>query len=698
MSTAVDSMQPENKSNRLVVRDESADALSVARKKLLAFRRSQARAFFDAAATVAELEKELGGLTSQVNLFRWLQRDVGFSAAEARSCIDFNHQFAGAAAEEVGDALVEGCVSQEAIRAFVKCDWQSKSETLIRLRRGDRVHAVAVERIRRENLTRALPHETIVQRERRAYFGQAARKLGMKTKASLEREANDILELLKQRDALAKDSGTDSIEAAKQCDVTSAIQKKARKTLTSLKTLFGKSTPPRPSVRGFFEGGAAEAALAGSWHELERLRDGKLDELSLVPGSGVAYLAGKISSAVVHLGVRSPVPVVPENMKFVDIDAGVGGMALGLRAAGFLPAAVFTAGGRQKIDLKKNMPLWDIEDRFTVDVKGVYSRLATQDIDVLTSGRPWHSYTNRREYLNNALDAVSTINPKVFVFEGRPEDSKDQPLAASFEELGYDVNWHSIDLGQFGIAQSKPRELIVGTRWGLDVDIKMPIIEPPLPSGLGRSLARLMSEHARNSSEDPVDRKKFRKAVGKWLGKRWNAPIPEFPLPKHNVKKSGWAALGIDISGFKQRPPTPEEFKKPFKLSVSMLKVLQGFPDVWEAEREHSFRSHPVAVSFPPSAARMVGMAIHAAMKEVDFDYRRACEHRLVHEVTARDITGLPIRLLETIPVSEFVGDRSRVFRISAEEVEKRRQQDLDHWPELKEVDDPEYRQSFTLV
>lgn len=89
---------------------------------------------------------------------------------------------------------------------------------------------------------------------------------------------------------------------------------------------------------------------------------------------------------------RGRLSELPERrLRFVELCAGAGGMALGLEAAGFRPVAVVEIDKNAAATLRINRPAWNVivEDLRRVDFKPYRQ----QRIDLLVGGLPCQPYS-----------------------------------------------------------------------------------------------------------------------------------------------------------------------------------------------------------------------------------------------------------------------------------------------------------------
>lgn len=176
-----------------------------------------------------------------------------------------------------------------------------------------------------------------------------------------------------------------------------------------------------------------------------------------------------------------------EEIRFIDLFAGLGGTRLGFEAAceelGVKASCVFTSEIKSHAitSLKENFPENEIHGDITkIDAKDI------PDFDVLLAGFPCQSFSFAGKGLG-FLDTRGTLffdierilrqkKPKAFILENVEglvlhdrESTKDKTgktlrvILDVLNDLGYFTNWEVLDSKDFGVAQSRKRIYIVGT-------------------------------------------------------------------------------------------------------------------------------------------------------------------------------------------------------------------------------------------
>ncbi|TAU68268.1 hypothetical protein ELI45_10750 [Rhizobium ruizarguesonis] len=629
------------------------EMLHLAKHELLKLREKQSEYFLRAAKAVETLKAKLPD-SDRFNIATWLQKDVGFSASEAKSYVKFDAELSA------NSQLLQGKrVSPDAIRALIASDSKTRSECLVRIERDDQVDARVIEKARRSN-RRAVADLAI---QRRNLFQTAAVRVGFAVKDSLEAGAQSLLTLMNEltsdpvlkeadRRAQAHPTETEQLLRAKE-----ALASKASEVVRDFETLFGSTFPDRGNTSDILARGEMGASIVNAWHALKDLEAGNFAPFDVYETnrrptshrSCVQFIAGSRATASRIVQIAAYPEQMPYKPTFIDIDAGVGGTALGLEAAGFHAVALLAENFHVRNALKSNRSRWKLHeltregfaDTLSGALSSVRKNFGKIDIDVVTGGLPWHYHRNPERAataFENAITAVDRIRPRAFFFEGAPADVGRQRIARPFQDMGYDVKWHSIDADRYGVAQAKTYKILVGARNDLLKDLVIPVVNPPLRNSFADAIGDLVEERGRVHAAGSANRFRFDNAISSrraLCGDR-RAPLFENPDGSRNIAE--WLNdFRIDIRGYTNRPPTLNELENMdgFRLSTAMLKRIQGFPDLWNVEDGSSTNSWEVAGAVSPIVAKVMGIAILEAVTGVEFEHRALFQGRLLSPIPA---------------------------------------------------------------
>lgn len=304
----------------------------------------------------------------------------------------------------------------------------------------------------------------------------------------------------------------------------------------------------------------------------------------------------------------------------LEICAGAGGQALGLERAGFEHAGLVEIDAHACATLRLNRPGWNVVEG---DVRAFDGR-PFRGVDLLAGGVPCPPFSkagqqrgrdDERDLFPEALRLVEEVAPRAVMLEnvrGLLDDVFDdyrQGIEVRLQALGYRVGWRLLHASSFGVAQLRPRVVLVALRqpWAEGFRWPRPMAEPP-PS-VGEVLYDLVQEHG-------------------WAGAAaWRlhadqlAPTIVGGSKKHGGPdrgptraKKAWAALGVDGHGVADVAPAADFIGRP-RLTVRMVARLQGFPDDWQfyGSKTHAYRQ--VGNTFPPPVAEAVGRQVRAALE-----------------------------------------------------------------------------------
>lgn len=177
--------------------------------------------------------------------------------------------------------------------------------------------------------------------------------------------------------------------------------------------------------------------------------------------------------------------------KIIDLFAGVGGISLGFKKAGF----DVVAANEYKADIANTYIKNHLGTKMIIeDITKVRSSdllNGEKDIDVIVGGPPCQGFSMagrrirnsgtflndpRNELFKEFIRVVSDIRPKVFVMEnvaamlnihgGAVRDE----ILKKFEEIGYETKVHILLAADYGVPQLRKRAIFIGNRLGIDPD------------------------------------------------------------------------------------------------------------------------------------------------------------------------------------------------------------------------------------
>jgi DNA (cytosine-5)-methyltransferase 1 len=166
--------------------------------------------------------------------------------------------------------------------------------------------------------------------------------------------------------------------------------------------------------------------------------------------------------------------VQEENIRYVSLYSGCGGLDLGFEAAGFHQVASFDHDATALATLEKNLGS-RILNKDLSEPDGELIAVAAE-ADVLIAGPPCQGFSTagkndpkdyRNNHLVNVAEIASLARPKVVVIENvkgllNPANSHHfEKTIGTLESAGYSVEWAIHDIADYGVAQTRVRVLIV---------------------------------------------------------------------------------------------------------------------------------------------------------------------------------------------------------------------------------------------
>jgi DNA (cytosine-5)-methyltransferase 1 len=319
----------------------------------------------------------------------------------------------------------------------------------------------------------------------------------------------------------------------------------------------------------------------------------------------------------------------------LELCAGAGGQALGLEHAGFDHAAAVEIDADCCRTLRKNRPGWQVLNMDVRDLNGRNFR----GIDLLAAGVPCPPFSiagkqlgsdDERDLFPTALRLIEESKPKAVLIENvrglsnARFASYRKQVIERLRSLGYVPDWQVLNASDFGVAQLRPRFLLVAIAEKYASGFMWPTTGAPPPT-VGSILHDLMSARGWPGADEWAQKAN---SIGPTLvggSKKHGGP----DLGPTRAKRA-WAELGVDGHGVADLPPGLDFpiHNRP-KLTVRMTARLQGFVDEWEFVGRKTAAYRQVGNAFPPPVACAVASSIKQALKK-----RRSAAVRAVREPT----------------------------------------------------------------
>ncbi|WP_037809049.1 DNA cytosine methyltransferase [Streptomyces sp. NRRL S-1448] len=319
------------------------------------------------------------------------------------------------------------------------------------------------------------------------------------------------------------------------------------------------------------------------------------------------------------------------DLRFVDLCAGAGGLALGLEHAGFEPVLLLDKKSVSCDTLRWNRPRWQVLEADLLDfVPTRYQE--TYDVDLLSAGLPRvkSSATAARaeteaelRLLEATVYLAHAVQPRALLIENVPGlvNAPDfQPIRdfirKELDHLGYRFRWFVLNAADFGVPQDRKQGVLVALK-----ERYFDAFRPPRPTvrdhlSVGQALFPSM-------------------ALGGWRdADRWAAQaLTVAPtlvggsdgrggadLGPTGTKRA-WARMGVDGGTVADGVPGPDFVWAPetgrhgmVRITTDQAAILQGFPSDWAFAGKKTARYRQIGHASPPPVARALGLAIRAAL------------------------------------------------------------------------------------
>ena len=161
----------------------------------------------------------------------------------------------------------------------------------------------------------------------------------------------------------------------------------------------------------------------------------------------------------------------------IDLFAGCGGMTAGFKTHGFKPVLSVEwnlhAAATYAANFGESHTFWgDIDDALKGDIP---------EADIVIGGPPCQGFSNlgskdvndpRNKLWKRYLEVVERSNPKVFVIENVERFRKSSEFQLLLDEAnggmlsGYELSYGLLLAADYGVAQRRPRTIVIGSRVG----------------------------------------------------------------------------------------------------------------------------------------------------------------------------------------------------------------------------------------
>lgn len=312
-------------------------------------------------------------------------------------------------------------------------------------------------------------------------------------------------------------------------------------------------------------------------------------------------------------------------LRFVDVCAGAGGLALGFEKAGFEPVLLLDKKRIACETLRMNRPTWNVLEADLLDFDPAEHR-QTYDVDLLSAGLPRVKSSatvarieteEEQRLLEASVLLAHAIQPRALVIENVPglvdspkfESIRDF-IRKELEHLGYRFRWFVLNAADFGVPQDRKQGILVALK-----DEYFDAFEPPAPT---------VTKHL------PVG-PALRRSVGArgWPGAdAWAAQaISVAPTLVGGSDKRGgadlgptgskkaWARMRVNGGTVANEVPGPnDDVSGLITLTDAQAAILQAFPQEWQFAGKKTARYRQIGHASPPPVGTALGRAVATAL------------------------------------------------------------------------------------
>lgn len=300
-------------------------------------------------------------------------------------------------------------------------------------------------------------------------------------------------------------------------------------------------------------------------------------------------------------------------------------MGLGLSRAGFAHEAFVEIDEDACETLRANLATHFREPGQVLreDVASFDGRPFANKIDLFAGGVPCPPFSvaghqrgrdDKRDLFPHALRLIGQIMPRAVFLENVPGfasakfASYREKITLDLLSLGYETKISVLRAADFGVAQVRPRCLIVAMRPSDMAHFRWPEATTPTPVTVGEALLDMMASRCLPWP-----------GAQAWAA-RANRPAPTLVggSKKHGGADLGpsrarkaWAELGVNaLSLADEAPPALFPVDGHPRLTLDMCKRLQGFPDNYKIMGLKTSAYRQIGNALPPPVAQAVGREI----------------------------------------------------------------------------------------
>lgn len=327
-------------------------------------------------------------------------------------------------------------------------------------------------------------------------------------------------------------------------------------------------------------------------------------------------------------------------INYIDLFSGAGGMSLGFDQAGF--SNIFSNDIEPKFceTYQTNFPTHNLIQKDISKLSNQEIKLLTGDraVDVVIGGPPCQGFSiagnigrkfiddSRNQLFKEFARVVEVVQPKYFVMENvarlythnKGETRKE--IIELFKKMNYNVDCKIVNTAHFGIPQIRNRVLFIGNRISATIAFPTKTVENPisikdaidkLPKLKSGEKSKIPNHVAMNHSEQMLEKMSYVSDGGN-----------RTEIPKSIRPKSGDVRKYIRYKSSEPAVCVTGDMRKIFHysqnraLTVRELATLQTFPLDFEFKGSTISQQQQVGNSVPPILAKEIALTIKKMMKD----------------------------------------------------------------------------------
>jgi DNA (cytosine-5)-methyltransferase 1 len=343
-----------------------------------------------------------------------------------------------------------------------------------------------------------------------------------------------------------------------------------------------------------------------------------------------------------------------ENINFIDLFAGAGGLSCGLKMAGFNSIASVEIMEQAVATYNRNFG----EKNSPCNIrnedcrKELIEKTKSKHIHLISGGFPCQGFSlaghrivndERNSLYLEMLKIVAEIKPD-FVLMENVEGLRsmlgglvEQQIIEDYKNIGYEINVTVLNSADYGVPQIRKRVIFIGNRIGKKNLHPKPFLTPDnyktVEDGIARfsdipenkSINHIFTKHNEEMTKRLADLPEGQSLYGNysdaWKKVYWNKPSV-------TVKENHG---GVNVHPKFSRVMTPRE-----------LAALQSFPDDFIFEGSKKWQLVQIGNAVPPLLGKAIGLAIKKALLGVNEEeiFTQNCPQNTSNQLTFEEILG----------------------------------------------------------